>query len=680
MRANATTAASIAPAPSSTPRFTEEITASDVDSLTKRIVADYRSALDACERSKGSSWEASFGAMLEALGRASAASAAVTLPAMTHGDQDVRKRSTIGKDVLKAMFDETFTRRGVYEALRNVGSEAAPSDEAKRASEYLLREFERKGAALDADAQAKYMAKLGQIEELCSSFCAALNEDDTRVEYTEEELDGVDVSAYDAGATPGTRRVGLIAPDMMPVLQFAKNPKTRRKITEAKARQCQEINTERFLKVVELRNECAQMLGYKSHAEYMLKPKMAGTPARAEEFLRDLLEKAKSKLDVDLADLQKLKEAEEGPDAGPIESWDVAYYSRAYKATLGVDEGKIREYFPLEHVKGQILEIYQELLGLTFTRVDAEVWHEEVECYQVQEADGEKKTLGFFYLDLFPRPGKYAHQCVYPLRPSFVDGDNTVTAACVNIGNLSKPGADGKPALLRFREVETFFHEFGHVMHCVLSKSKYSVHAWAWSAVPWPGGVEQDFLEVPSMMLENFVWQPQVLKRLSKHYSTSESLPTGDIDALSASRGALEGYARSRFISMALFDLTVHGGPGPYEFEGIEYDTIDFYNVITEKLSKIPSVTGAFPCASWYHPMMGYDAGYFGYLWSEAFAADLFSEFEAKKPQICDPTLGRKYRDTILAPCATVDGDSMLKNFLGREASLNPFLKRMGVL
>ncbi len=131
---------------------------------------------------------------------------------------------------------------------------------------------------------------------------------------------------------------------------------------------------------------------------------------------------------------------------------------------------------------------------------------------------------------------------------------------------------------------------------------------------------------------------------------------------------------------MALFDLAVHGGPGPYEFEGEKHDTIDFYNVITESLSKIPSVEGAFPAASWYHPMMGYAAGYYGYLWSEAFAADLFSEFEAKKPNVCDPALGRKYRETILSPCATVDGDSMLQNFLGRGASLDPFLKRMGVL
>jgi len=230
------------------------------------------------------------------------------------------------------------------------------------------------------------------------------------------------------------------------------------------------------------------MLGYASHAEYMLKPKMANTPARAEDFLRDLLGKAQGKLQEDLADLQKLKQEEEGPDAGPLESWDISYYSTKYKGTLGVDEAKIREYFPLEHVKQEILSTYQDLLGLTFTRVDAEVWHEEVECYSVCEAGGEQKVLGFFYLDLFPRPGKYAHQCVYPLRPAFEDGDDIVTAACVNIGNLSKPGADGKPALLRFREVETFFHEFGHVMHCVLSKSKYSVHAWAWSAGPMARG------------------------------------------------------------------------------------------------------------------------------------------------------------------------------------------------
>ena len=217
-----------------------------------------------------------------------------------------------------------------------------------------------------------------------------------------------------------------------------------------------------------------------------------------------------------------------------------------------------------------------------------------------------------------------------------------------------------------------------HVMHCVLSESKYSVHAWAWSAVPWPGGVEQDFLEVPSMMLENFVWQPEVLRRLSKHHVRGERLADSDIATASAPvEGALEGYARSRFISMALFDLAVHGGPGPYEFKGKTYETVEFYNVITAELSKVrPSALSG---ASWYHPMMGYAAGYYGYLWSEAFAADLFSEFEAKKPEVCDPALGRKYRETIFMrpPSSRLD---MLRNFLGRDASLDPFLRRIGVL
>ena len=678
MRASSTSSTPLAPAPPSTPAFTERITADDVDSIVDDISRAYARAMD--DAARGTSWEGVFGTTLRALGRASEASARATLPAMTHRERDVRERSTKAKDSLKMMFDGTFARREVYEAMRAVGTAEAPDDEARRASEYLMREFERNGAALSEEAQKTLMEKLGEIESLCSSFCEALNEDATYVEYAEEELEGVGVGAYAEGDAKGTRRVGLIAPDMMPVLQFAKRPETRRRMAEAKARQCQELNTDRFLRVVELRNECARMLGYASHAEYMLKPKMAGTPARAEAFLRDLLVKAEGKLAEDLADLQKLKDAEEGADAGPIQSWDVAYYSTKYKATLGVDEAKIREYFPLEHVKSEILSTYQNLLGLEFTRVDAEVWHEEVECYSVRAADGDKRVLGFFYLDLFPRPGKYSHQCVYPLRPAFTDGENATTAACVNIGNLSKPGVDGAPALLRFREVETFFHEFGHVMHCVLSESKYSVHAWAWSAVPWPGGVEQDFLEVPSMMLENFVWQPEVLRRLSKHHVTGERLGDDDIAALSASRGALEGYARSRFISMALFDLAVHGGPGPYEFKGKEYDAVEFYNVITAELSKVPSVEGAFPGASWYHPMMGYAAGYYGYLWSEAFAADLFSEFEAKKPEVCDPALGRKYRETILSPCATVDGNDMLRNFLGRDASLDPFLRRMGVL
>lgn len=212
------------------------------------------------------------------------------------------------------------------------------------------------------------------------------------------------------------------------------------------------------------------------------------------------------------------------------------------------------------------------------------------------------------------------------------------------------------------------------------------------------------------MMLENFVWQPAVLQRLSRRQSDGASLPEAAIAALSASRGALEGLARCRYVAMALFDLAVHSGPPPYAspFGGAKQvlDCRELYDALISKLGEVPALPGTFPVASWYHPMvrrthtrsvctrirrfehthththihkhqMGYDAGYYSYLWSEAFAADLFGEFEANCGSILDPKLGARYKECILAPCATVDGDAMLRGFLGREPSLQRFFGRL---
>ena len=147
-------------------------------------------------------------------------------------------------------------------------------------------------------------------------------------------------------------------------------------------------------------------------------------------------------------------------------------------------------------------------------------------------------------------------------------------------------------------------------MHCCLTKSQHSLHSWTWSAAPWPGGVEQDFLEVPSMMLENFVWVPEILRRLSKNISDGSCLPESTIDALSKSRFLMTGYAKMKYLAMALYDLKVHGGPGPYEFEGKEYDAVTLYNIMIEKYTGISPTSGSFAAASWFHLLMGYDAGY----------------------------------------------------------------------
>lgn len=165
-------------------------------------------------------------------------------------------------------------------------------------------------------------------------------------------------------------------------------------------------------------------------------------------------------------------------------------------------------------------------------------------------------------------------------------------------------------------------------MHSILTNSRHSLHSWTWSAAPWPGGVEQDFLEVPSMMLENFVWIPEVLQRLSKHISDGSSLSEETIEALSKSRFLMTAYGKMKYLAMSLYDLKVHSGPGPYEFEGDEYDAEELYNVMIEKYTGISPIQGSFAVASWFHLLMGYDAGYYGYIYSEAIAA-------GKSPLVC---------------------------------------------
>ena len=694
---------------SRTPALTSDISAQDVQNLCGQLKSKFEETIQSIEDSSSSTtkpkrWDNTFASLSLALGEASEISALITLPSMTHKDSKVRQASTKSKDELKSMFDSTFGRPQLYQTLKGLPKQEIENQTStdQHFHKLMMNAFHRNGCDLNDDQRIELLEKRQQIEEICSAFSFAINENNDCLYFSDEELDGItnldqfpivmeEGQKEDSKNKIGKRKVVLKAPFTVPVLQFAKSPKTRQAVAMAMAKKCQAENTNRFLQTLMLRHETAELLGYKSHAHYMLEPKMASTPENAESFLLDLIEQLKSKRDEDLQILSNFKQEDDDDDDDNhiIQPWDVNYYIRTYKATLGVDEAKLQEYFPLDHVKNEILKIYEELLHLKFIKVeDAEIWHEDVECYAVMPAsegnedkDDDGDALGYFYFDIYPREGKYSHQCVYPLRPSYTlpTTGERIKPACVNIGNLSR-GKDGQPSMLRFREVETFFHEFGHVVHCVLGQSNHSLQSWAWSAVPWPGGVEQDFLEVPSMMLENFVWQPEILKRLSKRPSDDASLPEEMIDALCKSRMVMEGYSRCRYLAMALYDLKVHSGRGPYEYLGKSYDAIELFDVMMKDISGVSNIPGTFQVASWFHPMMGYDAGYYSYIWSEAFASDLFSEFEnhgTSNNKIIDPILGEKYRETILSPCAMLDGDSMLKNFLGRKASNHAFLKRV---
>jgi len=329
-----------------------------------------------------------------------------------------------------------------------------------------------------------------------------------------------------------------------------------------------------------------------------------------------------------------------------------------------------------------LLDVYSELLGLSFQKSSSlPTWHDDVVAFEVLRGD---EVVGHLYLDQFPRDGKFGHQMIVPLAPSFVDsgsGERCVPA-CVNISNLPRPQGD-TPALLRFAEMETIFHELGHAMHCLCTTTEFSILSWAWPMVPWPGGVEQDFLEVPSMALEKYACEPVMLARVAQHYSGSDTAPTldsGTIEKIQALEKWMVGMDKSKYFAMALFDMKAHSQAPPYTFDGKEGLSVqELFASILEKHTRLQRLPGTHMCASWYHLVIGYDAGYYGYGWSDVYAADVFNAMLCSPSGLLSHETGQKLRDEILGPCATRSGGDMLQSFLGRAPSSDAWCERNGI-
>eukprot|EP00928_Gymnodinium_smaydae_P005185 TRINITY_DN11784_c0_g4_i3.p1 TRINITY_DN11784_c0_g4~~TRINITY_DN11784_c0_g4_i3.p1 ORF type:complete len:276 (+),score=34.14 TRINITY_DN11784_c0_g4_i3:740-1567(+) len=272
---------------------------------------------------------------------------------------------------------------------------------------------------------------------------------------------------------------------------------------------------------------------------------------------------------------------------------------------------------------------------------------------------------------------------IIPLSPSYVD-DKTgqrCVPACANISNLPRP-QDGKPALLRFAEMRTLFHELGHAVHCLCTTTQYSILSWAWPMVPWPGGVEQDFLEVPSMALEKFASEPMLLRRVAAHFSGQDEPRLSDdtIERIQSLDKFMVGTSQSKYFAMALFDIILHSQASPYVFGGQKYSSIEeLFRACLESHTTLAQIPGTHPCASWYHLVIGYDAGYYGYGWSDVYAADVFECLLQSPSGALSSEAGGRLRDAILGPCASRAGADMLRDFLGREPTADAWCRRNGV-
>lgn len=560
---------------------------------------------------------------------------------------------------------DVATRRDVYKAIREYTDTNPRLDpvQAKLVKEMLIG-FKNSGMDLnDADLE-KFKALNKEKAEYIIKFDKNIQEYKDPLSVTQEQLRGLgeDYIQKLSKTDDGKYLVTLDYPDYVPFMQNADDEQARKELEFKFNRRGGQENVELLEKTLTLRREIARLLGYKNHAELRLEDRMAKNPKTVMAFLKDLQKKLKPLGKKEDKEMIAYKNSKTGKNSRTLYSWESGYWSNKFrKENLELDSEKIKEYFPSQVVIDGMLDLFGGVFGITFEPVDIPVWHPDVKAFKIKDkASGE--LVAYFYMDLYPREGKYKHAACFGLVEGEEKQDGTYQIPFVAIvANLNKPSGD-TPSLLKHSEVETLFHEFGHVLHNALTKAKYS--AFSGTSVSW------DFVEAPSQMLERWAWDPQVLKKISKHYKTGEALPDDLIKRMIAAKnfGAGGMYLRQDFF--AQYDMSLHTAD-------TTPDTTKLYFELTKKIRGLPLTKGTIPQASFGHIMGGYDAGYYGYLWSEVIAEDFFGEF--KKNGIFNPETGLKFRREILEKGGTLDEEKMVENFLGRPADNKPFLKSIGL-
>lgn len=585
---------------------------------------------------------------------------------------DEQARDAARNDLLKIQafyIDNIATNKKFYRAFRayldgNAQNESL-NDEQRRYLKEMERDFKNAGLDLPDHELEKVKTLKKELTELELQFDKNIADKQGSITADRAELSGLSDSFINSlpKTDEGASILGVDYPTYIQVMDNCTNEQTRQKLWTQFVNRAYPDNKKVLESIIAKRSELAQLLGFSSYAALELNNEMAGTPARVQKFLADIHTKALKKAQKEHDELaQQLPSWVTLTKDGLFKLWDSGFIKNQYKKrALDLDENIIAEYFPMQHTVDMLLSIYQKFFNLEFKQIPVNgLWHSDVRMIEVIDKTTHNK-IGYLFMDLFPRPKKYSHACEQTIIPVTYYPDGTPNQGVVLVvANFPKPRED-QPSLLQFKDVNTFFHEFGHAMHALLGRTATASFAGT--------SVKRDFVEMPSQMLEEWMWSPEILTMISSHYKTGQPLPDDLINKILASRNFDAGFHVIRQLMLANISLNFfNNGPTlnleqAYQKEfkkfmlGFQFEPIDHFY------------------ASFGH-LGGYGARYYGYLWSSVFAHDLAHEI--RQLGFLNPVVGRRYVDTVIGKGGSQDPNDMLKNFLGREPNQDAFLKDMG--
>ncbi|PKP25633.1 MAG: peptidase M3 [Bacteroidetes bacterium HGW-Bacteroidetes-2] len=494
----------------------------------------------------------------------------------------------------------------------------------------------------------------------------------------EKELSGLPEHAKEAAAQTAEEMgkkgwiITLQYPSYIPFMTYADNRELRKKLAiaaGAKGFQNDELdNQKNVLEIVKLRHQRAQLLGYETHAHFVLEERMAQSPKKVESFLEELLEKAKPAAQREFDELSAFAKKTDGIDQ--LQKWDSAYYTEKLKQErFDLDDEKLKPYFKLENVIDGAFTIAERLFQLKFTQVfDVDNYHQDVKTFRVSDTKG--LDVALFYADFHPRPGKRGGAWMTSYKPQYVKNGKMERPHISIVCNFTKPipakAGNSKPSLLTFNEVTTLFHEFGHALHGMLANTTYP--SLSGTSVFW------DFVELPSQLMENWCYEKEALELFAKHYETGETIPMELIEKIKASSTFMEGMQTLRQLSFGLLDMAWHGKGLPQtnnsvkEIEQAAFEGTNFY----------PNVPENCMSTSFSHIFQGgYSSGYYSYKWAEVLDADAFAYFLEKG--IFNSEVAAKFKENILSKGGTEHPMVLYKSFRGKEPNPDALLKRAGL-